>query len=86
MIARSNGQQVLSCRPPTGSALSWPRGSHDANWHLERWAAARDPPLRQYSSRQASRRRHDTGRARRPAQFITKIHPTSVRNGIAHGN
>jgi hypothetical protein len=84
MAARRDCQKVLLRRPFSGFAiwLAMPAFNRDS----ERCAAARDPPSC-HQPRYVSLRRHDTGRACRPAQGREprSIRPQS-RNGIAHGN
>jgi hypothetical protein len=67
MIARRDCQKVLLRRPFTGFAIRTARPANSCNRDAARWAAARDPPRRNQPSR-LPLRRHDTGRACRPAQ------------------
>jgi hypothetical protein len=86
MIARRDCQKVLLRRPFTGFAVWLAQPARSPSRHSERCAAARDPPRALGHPSQVSLRDMTLGGHAGPPRSRTKIHPTGVRNGIAHGN
>jgi hypothetical protein len=83
MVARRDCQKVLLGRPFTGFAAA--RFARSRSRQSERWAKARAPPALRVSRAECRYADMTLGGHARPPRSRTKIHPTGVRNGIAHG-